>query len=145
MPIKCNVSSLKSLFSGKTESTYLQLIRYTFVGGIAFAVDFSALFVFTEFFKLHYLVSACIAFLFGLTVNYALSVAWVFSTRKVTKKWIEFAIFALIGLISLSLNELLMWLLTDVFLIYYLISKIFTTILIYLFNFFARKVFLFNK
>ena len=56
---------IRQLLADKTSSIYVQLVRYTFVGGFAFVVDFSALFLLTNFFAVHYLISAAIAFVFG--------------------------------------------------------------------------------
>ena len=136
---------MQSIFKGKTNNTLLQLFRYTFVGGFAFLVDFGTLFFLTEFFHIHYLVSAGIAFIFGLTINYFLSVLWVFSCRTMESRLLEFFLFALIGLVGLVSTELFLWILTDILLIYYLLSKIITTIVVYFWNFFARKLMLFNK
>lgn len=135
----------KALFTEKTESTVVQLFRYTFVGGLAFIVDFGTLFILTVYLNLFYLISAGIAFILGLITNYALSVNWVFSNRTLDSKGMEFFLFTVIGLIGLGLNELLLWTLTDLLSIYYLFSKIITAIIIYLWNFFARKYLLFNK
>lgn len=138
-------SKLQSAFKGKTNNTLLQLFRYTFVGGFAFIVDFGTLFFLTEFFHIHYLVSAGIAFLFGLIINYFLSVMWVFSCRTMESQLMEFFLFTLIGLVGLGLTEIFLWILTDILLIYYLISKIITTTVVYFWNFFIRKLILFNK
>lgn len=135
----------KSLFVGNTDSTLLQLFRYTFVGGFAFLVDFATLFLLTEYCYLHYLISAGIAFIFGLIVNYLLSIKWVFNVSVMDSRLMEFVVFTLIGIIGLGLNELFLWILTDILLIYYLISKIITAGIVYFWNFFARKVILFNK
>ena len=137
--------SLQSIFIDKTNNTFLQLFRYTFVGGIAFLADFGTLFALTEFLNIHYLISAAIAFILGLTVNYFLSVKWVFNIRTVNNKLLEFWLFALIGIIGLGLNELFIWIFTDLLSIYYLLSKIITTAIVYFWNFLARKFFLFNK
>jgi len=133
------------LFKGKNSSTLLQLVRYTFVGGVAFMVDFGCLFFLTEFLHIHYLTSAGIAFIFGLIVNYILSIKWVFSGRAMDSRLMEFLIFSMIGLVGLGLNELFIWTLTDILDIYYLLSKIITATVVYFWNFFARKVILFNK
>ena len=138
-------SKMQSFFRGKTNNTLLQLFRYTFVGGFAFLVDFGTLFSLTEFFDIHYLVSAAIAFIFGLTINYFLSVLWVFSSRTMESRLLEFFLFALIGLVGLGLTELFLWLLTDILSIYYLLSKMITTSVVYFWNFFVRKLLLFNK
>lgn len=133
------------IFREKTDNTLFQLIRYTFVGGFAFIVDFGTLFLLTEYLNLHYLVSAAIAFILGLVTNYFLSIGWVFTRHTVSDKRIEFIVFTLIGLAGLGLNELFLWLFTDLAGMYYLISKILTAVLVYLWNFFVRKLILFNK
>lgn len=139
------VRARKTLFVDKTESTLIQLFRYTFVGGLAFIVDFGTLYLLTEFINLHYLISAAAAFILGLLTNYFLSVKWVFSNRTIDSRGIEFLLFAVIGLIGLGLNELFLWIFTDLFSIYYLFSKIITAVFVYFWNFLARKYVLFNS
>lgn len=121
-----------------------QFIRYGFVGGIAFAVDFGLLYVLTDILQLHYLLSAALSFTAGLTVNYILSTLWVFTRHQVSSKKTELLIFIAIGVIGLGFNEALMWLLTDWWETYYLISKIVSTVLVYLWNFSARKYILYR-
>jgi len=136
---------LEKIFVGETDNTFLQFFRYLFVGGGAFAVDFGLLFVFTHFLHLHYLLSATLSFIAGLLVNYFISTSWVFNRKTVKNKYFEFLIFAIIGVIGLGFNDLFMWIFTDRFGIYYLLSKIITTAIVYFWNFFARKYILFNK
>jgi putative flippase GtrA len=135
---------IRQVLFGKPESTAIQFIRYTVVGGVAFSVDFGLLFALTDGFGLHYLISAAIAFLFGLTVNYLLSVSWVFDLRALADKRAEFAIFGAIGLIGLGFNELFIWFFTEHVHFHYLISKACATILVFLWNFVARKYILFR-
>ena len=97
----------------KTDNIYIQFIRYVFVGGLAYIVDFGLLFIFTEFFKIYYLTSAAFAFLLGSITNYILSTVWVFNKRILKNKWVEFGIFALIGIIGLGLNQFFMYYLTE--------------------------------
>ena len=143
--LKYLYSRFRVLFLGKTGNTFLQLFRYTFVGGFAFLIDFGTLAFLTEVMHVYYLISAGIAFLLGLTVNYVLSVRWVFNSRKLENQWLELLLFAVIGLVGLGLNEFFIWVFTEIFLIYYLLSKIITTVIVYFWNFFARKYLLFNK
>ncbi len=132
------------LIRKKTDHTVTQLFRYTFVGGFALIIDFSSLFILTEFFNIYYLISAAISFLLGLITNYILSVKWVFNKRKFKSRSSEFGIFAFIGFIGLGFNELFIWFFTEHIHFHYLISKIISAFLIYLWNFFARKFTLFN-
>ncbi len=138
-------SPFYTLFREKTDNTFLQLVRYTFVGGLAFLIDFGTLYILTEFAGLHYLLSAGIAFILGLLTNYFLSIKWVFASRVIRDKKLEFIIFTVIGLIGLGLNELFLWIFTSLSGLHYLVSKILTAILVYLWNFFVRKLILFKK
>ena len=136
---------IKKLIKNKTDNTLIQLFRYTFVGGIAFGVDFSLLFLLTEFAGIHYLLSAAISFSVGLVTNYILSIIWVFKTRNISNRYLEFIIFGIIGIVGLGMNELIIWSFTEYLHFYYLVSKIVSTVVVYLWNFFARKYILYNN
>lgn len=141
---KNHTKGIISNFFEDPNNTFVQLLRYTFVGGIAFVVDFGLLFLLTDFFNVHYLISAGISFISGLLLNYYLSIKWVFTVRIIEKKWLELLFFSLIGLIGLGLNEIFLWLFTDILLFHYLISKLITSFIVYFWNFFARKFLLFT-
>lgn len=134
---------IEKLFIDKTNNTYIQLFRSVFVGGVAFIFDFGALFFLTEYLKIHYLVSAAIAFILGLTVNYCLCIKWVFKNRSIKSKHLEFTIFALIGISGLALNEVFMWFFTETVNIHYLFSKLISAGLLFMAKFFTRKFLLF--
>ena len=135
---------LRSLLLDPTDNTLFQYCRYSAVGAIAFIADFSTLYVLTRFAGWHYLVSAAIGFLAGLGLNYALSTAWVFNRRRVRSRTSEFGIFAAVGLAGSGLNELGMWLLVGKAGVFYLWAKAMTTVVIYVWNFTARKLLLFR-
>ena len=136
---------IHKLFAEKASGLALQLFRYFFVGGAAFLVDYGSLWLLTDVFGLHYLLSAAIAFILGLVCNYLLSTTWVFDNNRLENRWAEFAVFALIGVIGLGLNELIMYVGTDVLHLHYMLSKLVSTALVFFWNFFARKFILFNK
>lgn len=122
-----------------------QFLQYILVGGIAFVVDFSVLFVLTDKVGLHYLTSATVAFLVGLLVNYALCVAWVFDVRAFSNRGHEFVIFSSIGIAGLILNNGLMYAFTDLAGLHYLLSKLVAAGLILIFNFALRRAILFTE
>lgn len=132
------------LLFGPATSPSVQLFRYTLVGGTAFVVDFSALTALVSIAGLHYLAAAAIAFLGGLLTNYALSVMWVFPERRVKSPLAEFGIFAGIGVLGLGINELTMWLLTSLAGLDYRASKLAAAVVVYVWNFTARKRALFE-
>jgi len=140
----CMKNLKKKLVTDQTDKTQIQLFRYIFTGGAAFIIDFSSLFILTDFFGIYYLASAAIAFVLGLITNYMLSINWVFNRRTMSNRKLEFGVFALIGIVGILLNELFIWFFTENLQIYYLLSKIMAAVIILFWNFFARKFVLFK-
>ena len=135
---------LRARLLGSTGSLANQFARYLVVGGVAFAIDFGSLYVLTEFAGLHYLVSAAVAFLLGLITNYWLSRVWVFDRRTTQNVTMEFLVFAVIGIIGLGLNEAIIWFAAEKLQIHYMIAKAFSSGVVLIWNFGARKFFLFR-
>lgn len=135
---------IRTFLFKKSDKTSVQLFKYFFVGGIAYTVDFGSLYILTDIVKVHYLISAAIAFTLGLITNYTLSIFWVFSQRTVANKRLEFVIFTVIGMVGLGLNEVIIWFFTETVHFHYLISKVFSTVVVFFWNFFARKKILFS-
>lgn len=129
----------KELMFRRSDKIHIQLIRYTLVGGIAFAADFGTLYLLTEFGGIHYLISAASGFIIGLFLNYALSLKWVFQVENGGHKFTQFVIFGIIGIVGLVLNELIIWLITEKLHVYYLYSKIISTVIVLFWNFLARR------
>jgi putative flippase GtrA len=98
-----------------SDHTLTQGAKYVIVGVAAFLADFFCVWALTKLGHVYYLVSASIAFVLGLCVNYSLSVTWV-----------------------------LMWVFTEIAQIYYLVSKLMVTAVVFPLNFGIRKSFLFT-
>jgi putative flippase GtrA len=130
--------------AGLPRQTLGELIRAIATSVISFSVDFGLLALLTEVFRIFYLISAAVSFGIGVTVSYALSVLWVFGFRRIPSKAAEYGLFVLIGTIGLGLNEALLWLFTEKLSIYYLLSKLIAAVLIFFWNFGARKYVLFR-
>lgn len=126
----------------KTEKLLLQIFKFAIVGGIAFVIDYVTLIICKEVFHLHTLISAAIAFTVSVIVNYILSVKWVFDVNKNNSSKRNFIIFIVFSLMGLGLTELIMWIGEDLLHISYLIVKIVATIIVMIFNFITRKIFL---
>ena len=134
----------KKIFYGASDKLLIQFVRYFFVGGFAFIVDFGLLYILTEYAGLHYLLSATLSFIAGLVVNYIISCIWVFNNSKFRNRIVEFLFFAAIGVVGLGFNDLLIWLFTDCIGTHYMFSKIVAAAMVYLWNFFARKYLVFK-
>jgi putative flippase GtrA len=128
----------------KSGDIQTQFIRYFMVGGIAFIADFGALFLLKEWGGLNYLLSATLAFIVGIIINYQLSIHWVFDQRAISNKSIEFLIFSFIGIIGILFNLGIIYFLTDQLEVFYLHSKLVAAAIIFVFNFGARKIYVFT-
>lgn len=134
---------LKSLFITKTNNTFIQFFRYIFVGGVAFLADGGSLFLITTI-GVNYLISVIFAFVIGLAVNYGLSKLLVFENSSVNGK-IEFLVYGIIGVIGLGFTEIIMYVLTEIAGLYFMVSKVIATIIVLVWNFIARKITLYRK
>ena len=122
----------------------VQLFKYGAASGVALAVDYGLMVALTELAGLHYLVSATIGFCCGAVVAYMLSVAFVFTERRLASAGVEFALFVLIGVAALGLNQALLFALVDGAGLHYALAKVPVTGVVFLFNFGVRKAVLFS-
>lgn len=136
---------LNKFLNQPTGNIFIQLLRYFVSGGIAFVVDFSLLYILTEFVGLHYRLSTVIGFTVGLLITYLFSILWVFDSRRFKNAKLEITIFAFIGVVGLLLTSFFMWFFTDKLNVHYMLSKVFTTIIVFLWNFIMKKLTLFPK
>ena len=142
-----------------TENSFTQFFRVIFVGGTATAVDIGSGWLFFRFVFLHNwtlggftltrdVLAAAVGFLLGLVVNYVLSVLWVF-VRKDINRVKEFLSFAVIGLVGLLIKSGCMMLLGLVIPQQngglFLLKSFIGTMIAFVWNFTARKVFIYNR
>jgi len=141
---------LQKLFIEKTDNTFIQFFRYVFVGGIATVVDWgsSSLCFYLLFHQKHAVLSNTIGFVLGLVVNFCISTLWVFQASKVKSKWAEFLGFAAVGVVGLLITFGITAAFTAKFegsaVPYQPISKVLSTAVSFLWNFFARKYLLYH-
>jgi len=138
-------SKLNILIKKPTNNIYVQLFRHVFSGVIAFSLDVSVLYSLTEYTHIHYLTSAILGFCAGLIVTYLLSTTWVFNERRTANKALEFSVFVFISIVGLGFTWFFMWFFTSVLLFYYIVSKITTTVIVFVWNFVARRAILFTS
>ena len=119
-----------------------KIIRFSIVGGIATLIDFIFLYIFKEFLNMDVIIANTLSFIISVTYNYIASIVWVFDVNKDKNKKIQFILFILFSIFGLVLNNIILYILTDIFNMYYLISKVVATLFVMIFNFITRKRFL---
>ncbi|MFP4403754.1 MAG: GtrA family protein [Candidatus Woesearchaeota archaeon] len=118
-------------------------LYYTLICFFVFLVDIIILYVLTSFVGIYYFYSAVISFSLGAFLNYILSIRFIFKDSKLPNKILEFGIFLFIGIFGLIINQGILWMMTEIVGLYYIFSKIFSSMIIFLWNYFLRKKILF--
>lgn len=120
-----------------------QIFKFGIVGVIAAIIDFGTLFILTTFLDTYYLLSAAIAYILSTVFNYIASMQYVFVSKfDKSEKNKEFLIFVILSVIGLAINELIMWFFVEEFNLHYILSKVIATIIVMVWNFITRKMFL---
>jgi putative flippase GtrA len=118
--------------------------RYLAASALALAIDFGVYVGLIRLASVHYLVAAPVGFALGLSTIYLLSIRWVFRRRRVADRRAEFALFALIGLAGMALNQLVIYASVQELAATPEIAKMISASMVFCFNFISRKLLLFT-
>ncbi len=119
-----------------------QILRFTLVGGLCFLIDYGLLALLVEAAGWSALAASAASFTVSVLVNYLLSVRFVFRRREDAGRGREMLVFLLMSAAGLGLNQLLMLIGTRSLGLHYLIVKPAAAILVLVYNFVTRKLFL---
>jgi len=119
--------------------------RYFVASGLALGIDFGVYSGLIRIAGVYYLVAAPIGFLLGLAAIYLLSVRWVFRHRRLASAGAEFALFALIGVAGLVLNQAIVYCGVQLAAMPYEAAKAVSAGVVFCFNFASRKLLLFTR
>ena len=119
---------------------FIQIFKFLLVGGMATIIDFVLLYFLKDIIKLDLIIANSLSFIISVIYNYYASITFVFNVDKNNTK--VFIIFVLFSAAGLGINNIILWILTNVFKLYYLLSKIIATVFVMIFNFVTRKKFM---
>lgn len=120
-------------------------VRYFAASALALGIDFGVYSGLIRLAGVHYLAAAPIGFGLGLATIYVLSIRWVFKQRRLADARAEFALFALIGVAGMALNQLVLFAAVDRLALSYELAKLVSAATVFGFDFMLRKVLLFTK
>jgi len=121
----------------------MKIVKYFFVGGVAAVVDISLFTVFAKFLAYNYLLVGAITFLIATLVNYILSIKFVFKSGKKHKKQKEILLVYLVSAFGLAFNLVILYICYDIINMELIVSKLIATALVFFWNYFIRKYFIF--
>ena len=128
----------------KNEKLLHQMVKSFLVCIIAGIIDVGFLYLLTTRLHIYYLISNVVSFALAVVANYLFSKKIVFwgGRHTINKEFILFITFSIIGLV---LSEIIMYVLIEYFVIFYLISKLISIFLVFIWNFWSRKKFVFLR
>ena len=124
---------------------FIQMFKFLIVGTLAFLIDYSLMMILTNYFYVYYLISSSISFSISLIFNYLCSMTFVFKRDENISRKNEIIIFICLSCIGLLINQISMFIFVDIFYVTISFSKILSTIIVMLWNFVTRKIFLEKK
>jgi len=119
-------------------SRFYEIARFILVGGACFVLDYGLLYILTEYGGLHYLLSAGVSFTISVFVNYWLCLVCVFRGANTQTHRAKILFFGS-SIAGLGLNQLLMWMLVDLFGIYYMIAKLIAAGIVMVWNYVLKR------
>ncbi len=142
-----------------------EILRFILVGGLATVIDFLVMGVtlyffepslYPSFFNVFYgalgepqtiatLFGTGLGFVFGLLANYLLSIIFVFNEKGKSKSLKGFLVFTFFSTIGLLLHEVGMFVFFDRLGLNEWIVKIVMTLIVLVYNYVTRKLFIFKK
>ncbi len=119
-----------------------QFMRFGLVGTVAFVIDYSLMIFLTEVFSIDYLISTTVSFVASVIFNYFASMRFVFTHKEGLSRRREFIVFVILSIIGLIINDVFMWMMVEYHYIDYRLSKIVVALIVSVWNFVTRKIFL---
>ncbi len=115
-----------------------EILRFLFVGGVCFFIDYFLLYAFTEYCGVSYLTSSGLSFTISFMVNYFLCIGWVFSEAKKqnVKQGIVFIGSSVAGL---GINQICMWGFVEFLAMHYMVAKIFAAAIVMVWNYILKR------
>lgn len=122
----------------KCNSRVCEMFRFSLVGGTTFLVDCGLLYILAEWVKIYYLYAAAVSFTAAVALNYWLCVGFVF--KNVTaQSWLKKALFIGSSVAGLGINQLCMWFMVEFMLLPYMLSKVFATVVVTVWNYVMKR------
>lgn len=119
-----------------------QFIRFAGVGSVSALGHFGTLILLVQGFGMGAVPASAAGALVGAWINYSLNYRYTFHSSKQHREAIlKFGVVAGIGLL---LNTVFMWLGVEVFELYYLLSQLLTTGLVFIWSFVANRFWTFR-
>ncbi len=123
---------------------FVVFIKYSAVGVTGTVLDVGSLYIFVDLLHISVLVAAAMSFTLAVVNNFILNKFWTFRNagRNIRKQFIKFVIVSVVGL---ALTEFCMAVFVFLLGIWYIASKLITSVVVLTWNFLANKNWTFTE
>ena len=122
-----------------------QILKFIIVGGIATVLDYLIFYISCNLLNIYPLISNILSFSVSVIYNYLASVKWVFDVDSSKNKKQLFFEFMFLSIIGLFLTEIIIYIGIELLIINEMIIKFIASLIVMVFNFVTRKMFLEKK
>lgn len=128
-------------------SRHKLIARYIVAGGIGAFVNIFFLYIFTSIIGVWYVTSAVFSFIISLVVTFFLQKLWAFGDLLFTKKHVlrQSVLYTLSSVAFLTINILLLYILVNLFDVWYLLAQFFSLAVVAVGSFLFNRAVTFRK
>lgn len=123
----------------------MKVLRYFVVGGIAASVDIGCFFLLTQILHAEWFWSAVASFVLATTINYLLSIRYVFRSGARFRRHHEVLLVFAVSASGLAINQLVLWTMVTRVGLGLMASKFVATSLLFVWNYGLRKNLVFGE
>jgi putative flippase GtrA len=126
----------------KIIGTIIKMIQFGCVGGLMVILNVEIIYLLTSILGIYYLISAILSYLMLTALSFFLNEKWTFNSvadHAHEKLWHRLASYYLVSLSGMSINIIILFLLTNFENVYYLYSSIIASCSVFFWNFFVNK------
>ena len=135
----------KLKLSKQKEAFLIQFTKFIIISGTATIIDWILYYLLYNYCNLEPLIANIISFSISTIYNYLLSIKYVFVVNKENSKKKNFIIFITTSMMALLLSEGLLYLMINILSLNKMLAKVIATIIVMIFNFVTKKIFLEKK
>lgn len=117
----------------------ITFLKYLTAGGIGGLVHLSLLFLFTDIFSIHYLISTALALFIVFWLSFFMQKYWTFIEKSKERFWRQSVHYFAMHSIAFAGNIALMYLFVDIFGIWYMLSQVIVSLGISMVTFTVNK------
>lgn len=121
------------------------VLAFLVAGGVALVADVGTLYISKGILGMALIPAVALAFIAGFCVSFLLQKFWTFGDLSVDRVHTQASLYFAVAVVNFFVTEVLMHLLVVVFLVQYILAKIFVAGSIAFVTFFIYKIFIFRQ